>query len=286
MAAGECRRGIRVPCNQKKRLSPCAIPAFLCAAIPAVGLAAEPAAPSRPAGGWTVTVGVEARYLPSFDGSDRYIVLPVPLFDVRGAGTPARFRSPRDGFGVGLLDSGNFRAGPVAKIRLNRDSRDEPGLRGLRDVPWGIELGAFAEYWAMRSLRLRAEVRHGVRGHTGLVGDLMADVVHPVTPQLTLSGGPRLSLASAAAQRPYFNVNPAESIATGLPVYNARGGVYSWGAGVQARYQWSPQWATHTFLEYERLTGSGANSPIVRRRGSPNQFTIGLGGTYSFDIGL
>jgi outer membrane protein len=101
-----------------------------------------------------------------------------------------------------------------------------------------------------------------------------------------LSGGPRLSLASGAAQRPYFNVNAAEFAATGLPVYTARGGIYSWGGGVQAKYQWSPQWATHVFAEYERLTGGGANSPIVRRRGSPNQFTLGLGGTYSFDVGL
>ncbi len=34
--------------------------------------------------------------------------------------------------------------------------------------------------------------------------------------------------------------------------------------------------------EYERLTGSAANSPLVTQRGSPDQFTFGLGATYSF----
>ena len=37
-------------------------------------------------------------------------------------------------------------------------------------------------------------------------------------------------------------------------------------------------------IEYERLTGSTADSPLVTQRGSPNQFTFGVGATYSFNI--
>ena len=67
-----------------------------------------------------------------------------------------------------------------------------------------------------------------------------------------------------------------------LPVYHAGGGLYSYGAGAQTEYFFNPQWATHAFVEYERLTGSAADSPLVIQRGSPNQFTFGLGATYSF----
>jgi len=37
-------------------------------------------------------------------------------------------------------------------------------------------------------------------------------------------------------------------------------------------------------VEYERITDSAANSPLVTMRGSPNQFTIGLGATYAFGM--
>ncbi len=69
-----------------------------------------------------------------------------------------------------------------------------------------------------------------------------------------------------------------------LPLYNASGGLYSYGAGTQLEYFFSPQWSAHAFVEYERLTGSAADSPLVTQRGSPNQFTFGLGATYSFDM--
>jgi outer membrane protein len=50
------------------------------------------------------------------------------------------------------------------------------------------------------------------------------------------------------------------------------------------QYTFNPQWSTYAFMEYERLTGPAADSPLVIQRGSPNQFTYGLGATYSFTI--
>ena len=77
---------------------------------------------------------------------------------------------------------------------------------------------------------------------------------------------------------------PAQSAASGLPLFDAKGGVRSVGAGTQARYFWTPQFATHAFVEYERLTGDAASSPLVEQRGTPNQLTFGVGATHSFDI--
>ena len=42
--------------------------------------------------------------------------------------------------------------------------------------------------------------------------------------------------------------------------------------------------ADYAIFEYERLTGSAANSPLVTMRGSPNQFTLGVGATYTFGM--
>jgi len=113
----------------------------------------------------------------------------------------------------------------------------------------------------------------------------MADVVLPVTPQLTLSAGPRLTAASAAALNPYFGVDLPESLASGLPTYRVSGGLRSYGVGAQARYAWTQQWATHLFVEYDRLVGRVADSPVVALRGSRDQWTVGGGVTYTFDMG-
>lgn len=234
---------------------------------------------------WTVVLGVEGRYTSRWQGSDdKYVFVPTPLLDVRRAGTPENFHGPRDGFGITLFEMGELRVGPVGKIRLPRREGDDPRLVGLGDVGWAYELGIFADYMWAPWLRTRVEVRQGFGAHEGLAADLTADLIAPVTRQLTLSAGPRITLANTPATSPYFSVNAAQSAASGLPIYNAKGGVRSVGAGTQARYYWTPQWATHAFVEYERLTGDAKNSPIVTQRGSPDQWTFGFGVTYAFDM--
>jgi outer membrane protein len=233
---------------------------------------------------WTVTLGVEGRVLPTYEGSGNMMLRPFPMFDVRRADKPARFRSPRDGFSFGIIDYGRFVAGPTTKVRFARNEGDSSDLRGLGHIGWAFEPGAFAEYWPADWLRTRVELRQGFGGHHGLVSDITADLVMPVTPQLTLSGGPRTTLVSSAYSNTYFSITPAQSIASGLPVYNARGGFHSVGAGAQARYEWSQQWATHMFVEYERLVGDAANAPLVVTYGKRDQIQLGIGATYSFNM--
>ncbi len=222
--------------------------------------------------------------LSAYEGSSSSMLRPFPMFEVRRAGKPASFRSPRDGFSFGIFDYGRFRAGPTTKVRFERKESSDTNLRGLGDVAWAFEAGAFAEYWVADWLRTRVELLQGIGGHRGLVSDVTADLVVPVTKQLTFSGGPRMTLATAAATSPYFSITPAQSAASGLPVYDAGGGIRSLGAGAQARYEWSPQWATHMFIEYERLAGDAANAPLVTRYGTRDQIQVGLGVTYSFNM--
>lgn len=254
------------------------------AAVAILALASNAMAGSAPSSDWTVTLGVEGRVLPEFEGAANSILRPVPIFRVRKAGTEEKFRAPRDGASIGLLNAGRFTLGPTLKVRLPRKESASGDLRGLGDVDWAVEAGVFAEFWPADWLRTRVELRQGFGGHHGLVSDLTADVVMPVAPRLTLSGGPRLTLTSAAATTPYFSVTAAQSAASGLSVYDAGGGLRSYGAGAQARYAWTPRWASHVFVEYERLAGDAANSPLVAQRGARDQIQVGIGTTYSFDV--
>ena len=47
-------------------------------------------------------------------------------------------------------------------------------------------------------------------------------------------------------------------------------------------YQWNESWSTTGYVNYKRLVGDVADSPIVTRIGSANQFTFGAKVSYSF----
>ena len=170
--------------------------------------AAPPVAPAvaanPPPAQWTVELGVELRALPHYQGSEVYGVYPFPLFDVRPAGTPPRFHAPRDGIGYALYDTDMIKAGPVLQVELGRRVKHNPALEGLGDVGLTAEVGGFVDYWPTHWLRARVELRQGIGGHHGIVSDETVDFVVPVSPQWTLSGGPRMTVATKDANAPYF----------------------------------------------------------------------------------
>jgi outer membrane protein len=235
-------------------------------------------------GDWTVTIGAGGELKPDFEGAKRYMFSPVPIFSIHRAGSPEKFRSPRDGASIALVDFDGFRAGPVGKFKAARTADRYSELNGLGDVKWAVEVGGFAEYFPVDWFRTRVEVRRGFGGHDGIVADFSADVIVPLLERFSLSGGPRFTLEDTRATAPYFGINAAQAMASGLPVFDAKGGSHSVGAGAQVRFQLNPQWEVHSYVEYDRLLGSAAASPLVTLRGSPNQVTVGVGASYSFDV--
>jgi len=250
-----------------------------------------PAAYAPPAADWIVTLGAEGRMIPAWAGAptDKFGFTAFPLFGIRKVGTPPDYFGPRDSFGFPIVDLGQFKFGPAVKLIWERKASQYTQLNGLGNVNGAVQAGAFAEYWALPWLRLHGEVRQGIGGETGVTGDLLLDAVVPFG-QFRWSAGPRVTAQSTAALSPYFSITAAQSAGSvvsglpALPVYNAHGGFYSYGAGTELQYFWSQQFETHTFGEYERLTGDAANSPLVVQRGSPNQLTFGLGASYAFTM--
>jgi outer membrane protein len=259
--------------------------------MPSAAPAPQPtyAAPAVP--DWIVTLGAEGRMIPAWPGAplSKFGFTGFPLFSIRKEGTPPDYFGPRDSFGFSVIDLGQVKFGPAVRIVWEREASSYQQLAGLGDVNFAVQAGAFAEFWAVPWLRLRGEIRQGFGGETGVTGDVFLDAVVPLG-QFRWSAGPRLTAQSAKAISPYFSITPAQSIGSTvaglpmLPVYNAGGGIYSYGAGTQLEYFFNDVWSVHVFGEYERLTGSAADSPLVTQRGSPNQLTFGLGATYSFSM--
>jgi tetratricopeptide (TPR) repeat protein len=105
------------------------------------------------------------------------------------------------------------------------------------------------------SFRLRAELLKGLNGAGGVVGMIGADKIWRSGDQYMFSIGPRLLLSDARFQRAYFGVSPAASLATGLPTFRPKSGVYGVALASGASYQFSTHWGVFGYARYERLVG-------------------------------
>ncbi|MFC2249768.1 MipA/OmpV family protein [Labrys portucalensis] len=238
------------------------------------------------AGGWSLELGATAAMGPKYEGAKDFSFLPSPIISLSRQGKGPAFTSRNDNPGLGLLDNGFLRIGPVGKILFERDGSTDDDLKGLKPVRWGGELGIFADIYPTEWLRLRAELRHGIRSHHGLVADIAADAFYDIAPDWRISGGPRVSLATRSYFDAYYGVNLQESLASGLSPYSPGGGLKSVGVGGALTWKTTDKITTSAFAEYSRLTGPASKSSLVKERGSPNQFTIGVSASYRFDFNL
>lgn len=239
-----------------------------------------------PAKGWIITLGGSFEMGPKYDGANSAGPSFMPSISWRRAGEEAGFSAPDDGLDYALYETDRFSVGVVGSYRAGRYASSNGKLFGLRDVRWSLEAGAFAEYWVIPDrLRTRVEVRQGFNGHHGVVADFSADWVERFG-SFTFGIGPRLSLASAPFMRRQFGVLPYEAALNGVVTpYKPGGGVKSVGLASSLEYAWSPSFSTTLFARYDRLVGEAAKSPLVDTIGQRNQFSVGIGASYSFHIG-
>jgi outer membrane protein len=130
----------------------------------------------------------------------------------------------------------------------------------------------------MDGLRFHGEARHGVMGNSAWSGDLAADLVHN-DPTWVLSIGPRLRLAESRFTRTYFDISALDAARSpyGIAPFASNGAYVAAGALASAEYRLTRRWSLLADAGYQRLLGDAADSPIVARLGSPNQFTGSLG---------
>ena len=229
-----------------------------------------------------VRVGVGGQLLPQFIGSDKTDFAPLVHVNIAHGTDEFSFGSPDDSPGIALISKGGFSFGPVGNIQARRENSDVGAHVG--SVPRTFEAGAFAQYLAGDSFRIRAELRKGVNGHQGLVGYLGADKIWRNGDKYVFSIGPRVLFSDARYERTYFGVTPEASLATGLPVDRPGAGVHAVALTSGMSYQLSNRWGLFGYGRFARLIGDAGKSPIVREFGSRNQLSGGIGLDYTFTI--
>lgn len=281
------------------RLLTAAMTASLFTATPA--LAQDPAAaeplPDPDEVGDMVTIGLGAGYLPDYEGSDDYRIIPAGAirasiggYSIYTAGTQLHADVIRKQPGQKVKLS----LGPIVGVRLNRTGKvDDELVNRLPDRKAAIEVGGFAGVTAYGvtnpydslSFKVKA-VKDLGNAHESSVISPEVSFSTPLSTRFYVSASASADWAGDGYADYYYSISPAESLASTLPVYEADGGFKSWKLGLIVNAALSGDlrrgWSLFGMTNYSRLSGDFADSPIVRDRGSASQWLFAAGLGYTF----
>lgn len=238
--------------------------------------------------GWLVTVNAKGVMSPKYTGSASYGFVGYPTLSFRRPGAPEKWSSPDDSISLALYETERLSIGPALAYRGGRYSKDAPELSGIHKPRWSLEGGVFADVWlAPNRLRLRAELRRGMRNRDGVNGSLGADYVHRFG-QFTFAFGPRLKFGNDTFMRNQFGVTVNDQMANPrYAAYQPKADLYAVGAYGSATYKQNEHWSYTVHAGYDRLRGDAGRSPIIRSSsGSRDQWTIGAIISYTFGVGV
>lgn len=230
-----------------------------------------------------VRVGAGAQFRPKFIGADKSSFAPLAHVNFARGTKEFGFGAPDDSPSIGVYSKNGFSIGPAGNIQGRRRASDVGAP--VDSVSRTFEAGAFAQYLAGDSFRVRAELLKGINGHEGFRGSVGADKIWRDGDKYVFSIGPRVLFSDARFQRAYFGVSPAASLASGLRAYRPSGGIYAVAAASGLSYQFgSGPWGMFGYARYARLVGHASKSPLIRELGSRNEYSGGVGLSYTFKI--
>ncbi len=191
------------------------------------------------AGGWAGYGSLGAGFLPEYDGSDSYELLPYIEGRLNYDNYYMRFEGGQLRFNV--LDSESFHIGPLIGFRRGRGNVNSP-VHLFHHLDDTETAGGFIEYEHVaedprsgESITLSADdaVYGEKRGGWTIVTRAIARrPVEFINPGFIVSLSADLTWASRPYMRMYYGVSPSDSAASGLPQFNPSDGFSSAGVAL------------------------------------------------------
>ena len=251
-------------------------------------------------GGDSVTIGGAAAYVPDYEGSNHYRLVPGPAamgsisgfaFSVLGNRASIDLIPNKPGPGI------DFELGPIGVVNFNRtdhSSIDDPRVAALPERGTAIELGGYigiGKTGVITSpydkLSVSLSYRHDVSGvHDSGIWQPSISYLTPLSRKAAVALFASAQHVERGYAQTYFGITPDDAIASGLPAYSAHGGWKNYTLGAAVTYS-----LTGDLLHglkvvaggtYSRLLNSFSYSPITRVAGSPNQWLGAVGLAYTF----
>lgn len=250
-----------------------------------------------------ITLGLGGGLVPTYAGSDNFQFFPLPLIVGRlggvgirpsAAGLTLDFLSPQPTM-VSRKKKPTVSLGPTFRFRNDRavDSGDDVvDAAGRLDSALEVGVNAGVSFPGvinrLDSLTVSANVRWDVLGaHKGQVIEPGVTYTTPVGRGMLVQVGASAEIIDDDFADYYFSVSPAQSLASGLPLYTADGGLNRIGTLAIVTVDLDGNALNgglnvYGLAGYSRLLGDGADTPYTALRGDPNQFLLGLGLGYTF----
>ncbi len=265
----------------------------LLAASPALAQGNEPADD----GGDNFTLGVGALYVPSYDGSDDYVVSPAAI--IRGRVSGFSFYTRGTAFFVDVVREApsapvNVEFGPAVNLRFDRTSRiKDARVRALGELDMAIEAGGFVGVTRTGVLHgydflsARVAVTHDAANtHDSLVISPAVEYATPLSRTTLVGASISAEHVGGGYARTYYGITPAGAAASGLAPYTLEGGFKNARGTLLFTQSLSGDLrrglAVFAIGSYSRMLGDFKRSPIVRTAGDADQWLASAGVSYTF----
>ena len=277
-------------------LKPALLAAALLAAAPAFAQTGPAALPDPNDQSDTFSIGAGAGFIPDYEGSDDYGIIPVA--GVRGRLNGFNFYTRGTYLYVDFVRRGDealeFDFGPIVGARFNRTGKvDDDAVDELPERDVAIEVGGFGgvTYHGLTnpydSLGFHVDVITDVGGaHGSTLITPTIDFGTPLSTTTYVGISASAEWAGDGYADYYYSIGPNGSLDSGLPQFDAEGGFKHWRLGLFANQAISGDllggWSIFGVGLYTKLSGDFADSPIVDDRGSSSQWFGALGVAYTF----
>lgn len=205
---------------------------------------------------FSVDLGLGVAGVPTYPGADDATAQPWLIW-----------RNARFGADSGVANQG-FSISPSFRLIGPRNADDDIALAGLTEIDRALELGARVRY-DIGPMGFYGTVRRGFGGHEGIAGEVGTSYRTDLSDQLTLWSGLEFGYGNSDFNDTYFGVTPAESLSSGYQAYQPGDGFSSAAIKFQARYNISELTAILGEVEYGKIVGDSADSPIVQDEYQP-----------------
>jgi outer membrane scaffolding protein for murein synthesis (MipA/OmpV family) len=214
---------------------------------------------------WRTVLGVAADTQPVYAGADAYRVQGGPVINIQYS--DIAFLSTGDGLGVNFLRGDHYRVGAAIAYDRGRIERDDyTNLRGMGNINPAPVAKLFATYVLSKKfpLILRVDARQLLGGADGTVGD--AGLYMPLpgsSKKFVMFAGPSVTFGSHHYLQSEYGVSPAQSLASGHPVFDAHAGMASVGVGFSATRFITDHLLLNLDAAINKLKGSPDISPLT-----------------------
>ena len=273
------------------------LPAFLFA-LPAAAQDAEPPIDPAELDGDSLTVGLAAGLVPSYEGSDDQVWSAMPL--VRGRVSRINFTLRGNRFTADIVPTPggpgwDFQLGPIVSLNFNRSAAiKDAQVRELPKRNTAVEVGGYVGIGKQGvitsdydKLNLAVAYTYDVAGvHSSYVVTPSIDYATPLSTKALVGINLSANYMGGGYAETYFSIDPAGSAASGLPVFSAGKGWKDWTIAGLAAVSLTGD-LTHGLAaiaggSYRRMLTDAGDSPVTSIAGSRTQWTAMAGLAYTF----